>query len=205
MNDEPQVPADATLHRLMTAALGPETLSDEDIEWLLSSMEPVEALGDDQVHRVLSKVKRLLETTQDKSQNNVAGSADSHQGSTRVQQTRTQQPGLISIAAVEPAGRSGRAASITALTASMIALLCVVVMTHNLQVPRTVSQADQGIRTIRTLRHRHHAWPLTDRYHMTAKPLPERLVVARVSVGDEISTGELERRRVALPDGSVLT
>ena len=184
MNDEPQTQADATLHRLMTTAIGPGALTDAEIESLLNSSEPSLALSDEQSQRIVGKVNRLLN----------AAAKTSARGSGPVLPV-DQRPRLVTATTNEPS-RPIRIPAVVALLASMLALVSVIML-----MPETPSQS-------RTAAHLPESPGFSGRsglrYWMTAKPLPDAVPAAKVAVGDEIATGDLERRRVTLPDGSVL-
>ena len=184
MNDETQTQADATLHRLMTTVIGPDALTDEEIESLLNSSEPSLALSDEQTQRIVGKVNRLL--------NAAAKTAASGSGPML---PVDQRPRLVSATTNEPP-RPIRIPAIAALLASMLALVSVIMLTPETPSKYRISQGDQRQLTLSMI--------LAPRYWMTAKPLPDAVPVTKVAVGDEIATGDLERRRVTLPDGSVL-
>ena len=196
MNDEPQIPADAALHRLLTTAMGPNPLNDEEIESLLNSAEPPMPLGVEQTQRIVGKVHRLLSAAPKAAVNNVG-----------LMLPNNQRPQLVSATTIEPA-RPIRIPAIAALVASMLALVSVIVLTPEAPSRSQISQLDQQSKTAALVLQRDlktgFSGRMAPRYWMTAKPLPDAVPTAKVAVGDEIATGDQERRRVTLPDGSVL-
>ncbi len=90
------------------------------------------------------------------------------------------------------------------LMTSTLGLVSVVLLTTHAPKPyRVVTKAAVKLREDLTHSAQMPPGDLTA-YRLTAKPLPDAPPVVRVAVGDEIMTGDLERRRVTLPDGSVL-
>ncbi|MEJ7591774.1 MAG: VIT domain-containing protein [Planctomycetaceae bacterium] len=196
MNDEPQIPADATLHRLLTTAIGPDTMSDEEIESRLNSIHPSIALSDEQTQRIVGKVNRLLNSAPTAAPNSAAPLLPVD-----------QRPRLVSATTNEPP-RPIRIPALAALLASLLALVSVIVLTPEAPSRSQISQLDQNPKSAALVLQGDlktgFSGRMAPRYWMTAKQLPDAVPVAKVSVGDDIATGDLERRRVTLPDGSVL-
>jgi len=196
---------DKSIRRLLAEAVAPQSFMNADIEAMLASTDTPTPLSDEQLHRLVGKVQRLIETADD---------ADRAVTSTALpvvvvsQSTHhASQPRLVVVSTTDVPLRANRKAAIASLLASLLALVLVVVLTSNVPVPRAISQNDQRHKSLTILLtelQRRQALQNTVRYQMTAKPKPETLPVVKVAVGDEISTGELERRRMSLPDGSVL-
>ncbi len=88
--------------------------------------------------------------------------------------------------------------AIVAFTASLLSLLCVCLLTPR-ELPRRVSERDHRQQTLADyLRNQ------AGQYRLTAKPAPDVVEPAKVAVGDTIETRDFERRRLALPDDSIL-
>ncbi|MCA9012444.1 MAG: FecR domain-containing protein, partial [Planctomycetaceae bacterium] len=205
MNEEILNFRDKSIRRLLAEAVAPQLLVDSEIEAMLTSADLTTPLSDEQLHRLVGKVQGLIETADD---------ADRTVTSTALPAVVVSQsthhapePRLVVVSTTEIPLRSNRKAAIASLLASLLALISVVVLSSNVPVPRAISQNDQRNKlqgTLLTDLQRRLALPRTVPYQMTAKQRPETPPVGKVAVGDEISTGERERRRVSLPDGSVL-
>ncbi len=201
MNEDSLNSQEESIHRLMSAAMGADYLRDDEIESLLLASEPANVPGDEQMQRIVGKVSRLIEASHEAT----VAAASTPEVATLISHgtLHSSQPRLVSVSTTEMLPRSNRKATI----ASLLALVSIVVLTSNAPVPHAISQNDHRNKLLGTLLtdlQRRQQLQGTGRYQMTAKPLPETPPVAKVAVGDEISTGELERRRVSLPDGSVL-
>ena len=209
MNDNSLNSNNDSIRRLMSAAMEPIVLNDDDIDLQLRSANEATAIGDEQVQRIVDKVSRLIDAAciaEVTSKSTTANTTVNTTASSRITLNGTT-PRLVSVSITDLPPRSNRKAAIASLLASLLALVSVVVLTANTPVQRTISHSDNVNGNSKLLRAdlmRRQAMPLASRYQMTAKPLIESPVSVRVAVGDEISTGEFERRRVTLPDGSVL-
>jgi hypothetical protein len=196
---------DESIRRLLAEAVAPQSLMDADIEAMLTSADTATPLSDELRHRLVGKVQRLIETADDADRTVtstalpvVVVSQSTHHAS---------QPRLVLVSTTDVPLRGNRKAAIASLLASLLALVSVVVLTSNVPVPRAISQHDQrntSSGTLLTDLQRRQALQRGVHYQMTAMAKPEIPPVVKVAVGDEISTGEFERRRVSLPDGSVL-
>jgi len=205
MNDNSLNSNDDSIRRLMLSALKRIDLHDDDVELQLRSENAATAIGDEQVQRIVDKVSRLIDasritevTEKSTTANTTARSRITLNGTT---------PRLVTVSTTELPTRQNRKAAIASLLASLLALVSVVVFTSNPPVPRTISLSDNVNRNANLLRvdlMRRRAMPIASRYQMTASPLTESPAIVRMALGDEISTGDFERRRVTLPDGSLL-
>jgi len=205
MNDNSLNSYDDSIRRLMSSALKRIDLHDDDVELQLRSENAATAIGDEQVQRIVDKVSRLIDashitefTEKSTTANTTARSRITLNGTT---------PRLVTVSTTELPPRQNRKAAIASLLASLLALVSVVVFTSNPPVPRTISLSDNVNRNANLLRvdlMRRRAMPIASRYQMTASPLTESPAIVRMALGDEISTGDFERRRVTLPDGSLL-
>ncbi len=190
---------DESLRQLMSGIAGPETISDSDVESLLAATTPMMPLDEEQVQSIVSKVNRLLDANRVRS--NSEGVTEA--ASARHAVSMSPQFQTMNETSTRPVSRS----AVAALMASLLALISVVWVTSRTQVrnPMFASTRDALPEdTLRTEMLRRLATPVVASYQLTAKPLPETSEAERVVVGDTFSTGEFERRRVLLPDGSVL-
>lgn len=205
MNEDNLNSQDESIRRLLAEAVGPQALLNAEIEAMLTIADATTPLIHEQLNRIVSKVGRLIETADDADHTvtstalpAVVVSQSTHHAS---------QPRLIVVSTVDVPLRGNRKAAIASLLASLLALVSVAVLTSNTPVPRAVSQHNQRNKasgTLLTDLQRRRALQRTALYQMTAKPKSKTPPAAKVAVGDDIFTSELERRRVVLPDGSVL-
>ncbi len=182
---------DRLLQPSLTAALGPEPLRDEEIERLLDAESAV-AADDDQLSRILDGARTLVERSNSHTVGNrwLQDSSDrKFSGASGVTMKR------ISDTTQNPRNRNPRGA-VAALTVAAMSLLAVLFWTSEESTRFVTAVAEQKAE-------RQYQIASIRRHWMTAQTVP---VVAstRVSVGDVIRTGARERRRVNLPDGSVL-
>ena len=201
MNEPTMNSGEERLRRLLVMATGPESLLDEEIESMLTSTEQVTVISDDQLQRVVGKVQRLLQAAS-------AEAASKSTSSTRRANNgipEENQPRLIIPKDARQIVRSSPRTAVAALLASMAALIGVIVLTTN--DPRSEFTVVVNAHRDRELQERaefsQRSVPSAPQW-LTAKPLSEPVAATRVAVGDDITTSDFERRRVILPDSSVL-
>ncbi|HIE98994.1 MAG TPA: hypothetical protein EYQ63_18830 [Fuerstia sp.] len=182
---------DRLLQRSLTDALGPEPLRDKDIERLLDAESAVTA-NDEQLNRILDGARTLVEQSASHTVGNRWAqdlSGRKFSGAARVTMRR------ISDRPQDSRNRNPRGA-VAALTVAAMSLLAVLFWTSKESLRfQTVVAEHKAERQLQIASIRRH-W-------MTAQTVPV-VESTRVSVGDVIRTGARERRRVNLPDGSVL-
>ena len=203
MNDDNLNSHDDSIRRLLAEAVGPQSLRDAEIEAMLTSTKSATALSHEQRQRIVGKVGRLI-LAADSHETDVTSTAAPEMLVSRAIH-HAPQPRLVMISTTDIPRQSNRKAAIASLLASLLALVSVVVLTSNTPDPSGITDNRRSeTDTLRLDLQQRHAMLQSARYQMTAKPLPQAPAMTQVAVGDEISTGELERRRISLPEGSVL-
>ncbi len=192
-------PSDDALRKLVAGSRAVPDISSDDIEAVLADATMKNTLSDDQVARVLGKVHRLITAA---SENNIPGEQSVSTGrsaaSTDGHSSTEREPKLVIIPESSATQRRVSRTAIVAFTASLLSLLCVCLLTPR-ELPRRVSERDHRQQTLANLL-RNQA----GQYRLTAKPAPDVVKLAKVAVGDTIETRDFERRRLALPDDSIL-
>ncbi|MBC7966355.1 MAG: FecR domain-containing protein, partial [Fuerstia sp.] len=201
MNEPTMNSGEERLRRLLVMATGPESLLDEEIEAMLTSTEQVTVISDDQLQRVVGKVQRLLQAAS-------AEATSKSTGSTRRANYGIPEENQLRLIIPKDARqivRSSPRTAVAALLASVVALIGGIVLTTN--DPRSEFTVVVNAHRDRELQERsefsQRSVPSAPQW-LTAKPLAEPVAVTRVAVGDDITTSGFERRRVILPDSSVL-
>lgn len=183
---------DELLRRSLTEAIGPSPLSDEDIQRLpeASIVSPADEL---RLAGIARKARQLIADDFRSAGGRLAGFNDPSNDKTRKAEVRMEAmkdpcPG-------GPRSRNPRGA-VAALLVSAMALVAVLVLTSRESLETKQALAQHQAQERDHLRSLQRQW-------MTARFVPE-VTTRRVQVGDIIQTGQRERRRVGLPDGSVL-
>lgn len=200
MNNVPHTNSDALLRQHLSDAVGPVPLSDTELAAALDRAE-CEALSDDQVDRILSSTRRLLGTEHSAANTTgdpAASVPDQSRPAAAPQRIPTEAPVMKRSSSVTDPHRPSRG-SVAAVIVATITLCCVLVVTGRRSGTST-SLSDEPSRTAlyagSTRDEEPPPW-LTPRPHTQAAP-------PRVAVGDVLTTSNRERRRVALPDQSIL-
>jgi len=177
-------PNDADLRRLLSQAIGPDELTDARIEQLLADTSAIE-MDDRQATRILTSTDQLIHESQQLAPTNRL----------RKRRNNTTRPTEIVMKRIvdnsnpQPKQRG----AVIALAVASLSLVTVLIATasHSLDTKsQHAVQKQQHEETVRS------DW-MTAR---TLSPAP----IERVQVGRTVRTGSEERRRLALPDGSIL-
>ncbi|MEQ9407352.1 MAG: VIT domain-containing protein [Fuerstiella sp.] len=188
MNDETDN-KDRLLQQSLADALGPPPLRDDQIERLFDAEANV--CDDALLERIAGTTRRLLSQSSKSAGNRISQASG--------MSAKTFNTPEISMYRIEP-GRSDdrripRGAS-TALVLSALSLLAVLLCTSDEATRHQQVAADRGRAQQKQLLSIKRQW-------MTARAVPE-VSLSRVRIGDVIETNARERRRLQLPDGSVL-
>ena len=180
---------DGILQRSLTEALGPKSLRDDEIERLLDVESP-ETVDAGQLSRIFQGTRMLIE----QSSSAVGG---------RFTPARRPAGSASEITMKQISGGGQRSArnrnprgAVAALAVSAMSLLAVLFWTSEESVRQEAVVAEQKAQRQQRISSIRRHW-------LTAKAVPD-VEVRRVAVGDTVETGHRERRRVHLPDGSVL-
>ena len=185
MNTRKENTNHGALEQLLAQTFGPKSLGDSEVERLFDT----EAAFDDssQLQRIAEKAESLIHESS-------AGRLQSHNQTptgkvvtmNRVTEYRSEQ--------ISRTGSPRGAAA--ALTVSAMAMVAVLFWTSEESVRRETQVAAERQQQLQQVAAIQQTW-------MTAAVVPE-VPVKYAAVGDVITTNDRERRRVTLPDGSVL-
>lgn len=174
------------LRQSLAEALLSQPMNDEEIERSLRD-SGVAAVDDVQLERILANTQTMIRNSAERSGDRLGDSRKSAVIVTSRQRSGGRQN--------SPRNRTSRGA-VAALTVAAMSLLAVLFFTSEESVRREVMVAQEKERQQQKVAGIRRQW-------MTAKTKPVA-PIRRVAVGDVIQTGRHERRRVHLPDGSVL-
>lgn len=185
MNTHEKNTNNGAIEQLLAQTFGPEPLSDSEVERLFDTEAAFE--NSSQLQRIADKAESLIHESS-------AGRLQSHNQTptgkvvtmNRVTEYRSEQV---------TRSRNPRGAA-AALTVSAMALVAVLFWTSEESVRRETRVAAKHQQQLQQVAAIQQTW-------MTAAVVPEVPVKFAV-VGDVITTSDRERRRVTLPDGSVL-
>lgn len=185
MNTRKENTNHGTLEHLLAQTFGPEPLSDSEVECLFDTEAAFE--DSSQLQRIADKAESLI-----------------HESSTARLQSHNQTPTgkVVTMNRVteyrsENISRTGNPrGAAAALAISAMALVAVLFWTSEESVRRETQVAAKRQQQLQQVAAIQQSW-------MTAAVVPE-VPMKFAAVGDVITTNDRERRRVTLPDGSVL-
>lgn len=185
MNTRKKNANNGALEQLLAQTFGPEPLSDSEVERLFDTEAAFE--DSSQLQRIADKAESLMhESVADNMRSHSQTTARTAVTMNRVTEYRSEQV---------KRSRNPRGAA-AALTVSAMALVAVLFWTSEESVRRETQVAAERQQQLQQVAAIQQTW-------MTAAVVPE-VPVKSAMVGDVITTSDRERRRVTLPDGSVL-
>lgn len=175
---------DADLHRLLSQAIRPDEFTDAQIEQLLADTSASE-LDDRQASRILTSTEQLIHESQQFTPANRL----------RKRRNNTTRPTEIVMKRIvdNPTPHSRQRGAVVALAVASVSLVAVLMATtsHSLR-----TQSRQTVVKQRRVEAVQNDW-------MTARSIIP-VSVERTQVGDTVETNSNQRRRLALPDRSIL-
>ena len=192
MNEHLHDNQDERLSRLLRDAVGPDSLTDHEVEQLLNSAD-TSPLTNSQSDRILSYARRL--TDQHDAKTRLAVHRQQLNSNPARESTTQSEIVMKRVTDSSSRNRSPKGA-ITVLAVSCLSLLAVLMLTSEESARQQKLVAQRETQQEQELFNIRNDW-------LTARHIAP-VALQKVQVGDTITTSATERRRVGLPDGSVL-